>query len=445
MRDHRLAVIFAAVSLCLSATASGHDIPNVRVDRSIQATIQPGRFRVDYEVSLSELTLTQDLKSLIGGLEGGDRQAWFDTYGRETGPLNAKGMLVTVDGQPIDLAAEGFDLAVEEHPRYTFHFRAAIPDHGRLFLHDTNFAASEGTSRLAIRGRDGVVVRGDELPGNVDEIRIRPTWQLTDEEEARTKRVAVEYSRAGVSPTESSTASATPSPTEARSSRTPDRLSRLLDRSAGLSLAALCLISLGLGAAHAIQPGHGKTLVAATVVGEGGRWIHGTVLGIVTTLTHTGSVILVALALWWTASTRFAEIHVGLMRAAGFLIAAVGAWRLGRHLAGLSEHDELGSVDARHGFKNLLGLGVAGGLVPCWDAVGLILLSEAVGRFALGIALLVAFGVGMAIVLITVGWLAASFRGLAERRGLGAGWERGLGIASSLVLGAIGGYLLLAT
>ena len=94
--------------------------------------MRPGRLTIDYEVSLSELTLTRDLRDLIGALPGGDRRDWFDRYGQETGPLNAKGLLVSVDGRPLPLHARGFDLAIEEHPRYTFHFEAVIPPRGRL-------------------------------------------------------------------------------------------------------------------------------------------------------------------------------------------------------------------------------------------------------------------------------------------------------------------------
>ena len=62
--------------------APAHDIPDARVDRSIQATARPGRLTIDYEVGLSELTLTRDLRSLIGTLPGAERREWFAEYGR---------------------------------------------------------------------------------------------------------------------------------------------------------------------------------------------------------------------------------------------------------------------------------------------------------------------------------------------------------------------------
>src|SRR4051794_22055980 len=134
------------LGLTLAGRAGGHDIPNARVDRSIQVTLTPGRLAVDYEVSLSELTLTQDLTKLIGALPGADRRDWFDAYGRETGPLDGRGLLTVVDGRPIELRFGGFDLIVEDHPRYRFRYEADLPPSGRLTFQDINYAESEGTS-----------------------------------------------------------------------------------------------------------------------------------------------------------------------------------------------------------------------------------------------------------------------------------------------------------
>ena len=119
--------LFFPAALALQRPAWPHDIPNQRVDRSTQATVRPGKIEIDYEVSLTELTLTQDLRALIGSLPGGERSEWLARYGQVTGPLNAKGFLVSCDGQPVALSVRGFDLVVEEHPRYTFHLVGALP------------------------------------------------------------------------------------------------------------------------------------------------------------------------------------------------------------------------------------------------------------------------------------------------------------------------------
>jgi ABC-type nickel/cobalt efflux system permease component RcnA len=216
----------------------------------------------------------------------------------------------------------------------------------------------------------------------------------------------------------------------------------LLDRVSGVSLLGLGLIAVALGAAHAIQPGHGKTLVAATVVDERGGTARAAALALIITATHTGSVLLVVAGLWLSRSHHYGAIHDAMARGAGYLIAAIGLWRLGRHLAGYGEHDQEEIGPSSPGARGLVGLGVAGGLVPCWDAVGLVVLAEAVGRLALGVALLVAFGMGMATVLVAVGWLAARLRRDLVRRGVGSAWEDRFGIASGLVLAAIGLYLM---
>ena len=87
-----------------------------------------------------------------------------------------------------------------------------------------------------------------------------------------------------------------------------------------------------LGAAHAIQPGHGKTLVTAVALGPQARLYQPVLLGLATTLTHMGSVLLVALALWFTGATQVESVHMGLARSAGFVIAAAGFWRIGRYV-----------------------------------------------------------------------------------------------------------------
>ena len=114
--------------------------------------------------------------------------------------------------------------------------------------------------------------------------------------------------------------------------------------------------------------------------------------------------LLIAAVLWYTGTSRVGTIHLGLAQAAGFVIAASGFWRLGRHLGGHGEHEieAHGAIGAQP--LGLIGLGLAGGLVPCWDAVGLLVMAAALGRLAAGVGLVLAFSAGMAAVLVVVGW-----------------------------------------
>ncbi|QEH33989.1 nickel/cobalt efflux protein RcnA [Aquisphaera giovannonii] len=435
--------------------ASPHDIPNERIDRSIQATVRPGRLEIDYEVSLTELTLTQDLRRLIGSLPGGEREEWLKRYGEVTGPLNAKGFIVECAGSELSLSFVRYRLVVEEHPRYTFHLEADLPSDGPLAVQDTNYASSEGTSRLAIRGGDGVRIEGDALAPDVEDIPIRPVWQLDDEQERRTRRVAVTVRFPEASSPAAGAASAPavpsehPTPAPASAAGPPrtggQRLSSLLDEAASASWLGLLAAAAALGAVHAIQPGHGKTLVSAVALGPGSSWIRPALLAVVTTAAHTGSVLLIAAGLWWTGASQVAGLHEVLAQVAGFAIAAAGFYRLGRQLGGRPGHDHGEPVAAspKPSLVGLIGLGLAGGLVPCWDAVGLLVLAAAIGRLGTGIVLVLAFGSGMAAVLVTVGLVAARLRSAIVESPRARRWEGALATASGLILAGIGLFLFL--
>jgi nickel/cobalt transporter (NicO) family protein len=438
----------------IGVAADAHDIPNQRVDRSIQVTLEPGLLHIDYEVGLTELTLTQDLRSLMGGLPGGDRSAWLAQYGQVTAPLNAKGFLVAVDGQPVSLAGEKYDLVIEEHPRYTFHYHAKLGIHGRLSVRDRNYSSSEGTSRLAVRGLGGVKIDGDQLPAVVDQIAIRPVWQLSDEEERRSKQVEVSFE---TRPTADMTAAedrrlsahdtddthGTQGRAKFPASDQITRLSDLLDIAGRRSWVFLGLIALLLGSAHAIQPGHGKSLVTAIALGPHSRFHQTALLGLATTLAHMSSVLCLALILWITGATRVATIHQSLTRIAGFVIAAAGVWRIGRHLGGHGEHASEDIHVAEMSYVEILGLGLSGGIVPCWDAVGLLVLAATLGRLAEGVGLVLAFSAGMGLVLLAVGWLAWKFKSKMVVADGGAKWQRRLGLVCGLILASLGIYLFL--
>src|SRR5207248_3010199 len=82
---------------------------------------------------------------------------------------------------------------------------------------------------------------------------------------------------------------------------------------------------------NALTPGHGKTLVAAYLVGERGTVWHACVLGLVTTLTHTGAVLILAVALrHYFPDTVPADVQTALGIGGGLLVAGLGFWLLMR-------------------------------------------------------------------------------------------------------------------
>jgi len=118
------------------------------------------------------------------------------------------------------------------------------------------------------------------------------------------------------------------------------------------------LTAIVLGGFHALEPGHGKTVVAAYLIGTRGRKIDAVLLGLVVTLTHTFSVILLAIAAK-LASTRLTlteeSLHGYLGLVAGLLILAVGIWMLVSRIRGKEpfhghshDHGHVHSHDHNH-------------------------------------------------------------------------------------------------
>ncbi len=418
-------------------------------------TVLPGRVEVDYELSISELTLTRELRSLVGPLDLADRQALFNRYAAETGPMNAKGLLVKINDQPLELRFQSFRLVVEDHPRFFFRMVGTAPGSGSISVRDTNFASSEGTSRLAIRGADGVDLRADDQPGNVEELPIREIWQLDDDEELRTKYVVATYHTATTNGSTSATSQSARVEPPGQSKITLDGASRkrnlkkgrapsssltwLLDANPYLSIPALAATAFLIGVFHSIQPGHGKSLLAAATVGRTDRGF-ALLLAFTATLTHFGSVLLIAAALRLTHFSQYEFVNQSLVRIAGLTIATIGVWRLGRCLGGCKTRHDPSQHESGSG--NWFALGVAAGIVPCWEAIVLILMAEAVGRLALGVVLILAFSLGMLAVLILVGYGARWLRSLSQRFDAKRTWAFRLDLASSTVLAVLGSGLL---
>jgi len=208
-----------------------------------------------------------------------------------------------------------------------------------------------------------------------------------------------------------------------------DSLTTLLGH-ANLGPAAMLLALLtafAFGAAHALSPGHGKTIVAAYLVGSRGTFKHALFLGGMVTFTHTLSVFLLGLGtLFLSRYVVPDKIYPVLGAISGLMIVFIGGslfyQRLGhlvQHSHGAIAHVHAGghahhshdhgpgghthAPDGEVTFGGLMGLAVSGGLVPCPSALVLLLSAIALGRIGLGLLLLTSFSLGLAVVLIGIG------------------------------------------
>jgi len=185
--------------------------------------------------------------------------------------------------------------------------------------------------------------------------------------------------------------------------------------------------SFWLGAIHAATPGHGKTVSAAYLVGTRGRPVDAIALGIFVTLAHTSGITLFAIlaTLGSTALSQRSESYVSLAMA--LLMLGVGLWMLHgqRHtlsgLRGALTHDAEHEHQHAHGWGRphddqlerimgerpnwglLLGLGIAGGLLPDPAALAVLLAAIGSGKLVLGLLTVLVFSLGFASVLVLVG------------------------------------------
>jgi ABC-type nickel/cobalt efflux system permease component RcnA len=210
-----------------------------------------------------------------------------------------------------------------------------------------------------------------------------------------------------------------------------DYLSRMLhnrDLTLGMMLIGIA-VAFGLGAAHALSPGHGKTIVAAYLVGARGTARHAMFLGGMVTFTHTISVFGLAFTvLYLRQYVAPDKISPVLEVIASVSIVWIGAMLLFKRIRALRghshshdghdhhHHDHSHGHDHDHGphghshvpegdvtLGSLIALGASGGLVPCPSGLLLLLGAIRLDRIGLGIVLLVAFSLGLAAVLAGIG------------------------------------------
>jgi len=172
-------------------------------------------------------------------------------------------------------------------------------------------------------------------------------------------------------------------------------------------------LALMAGAGHALSPGHGKTMVAAYLVGSRGTPQHAILLGLVTTLTHTISVFALGiLALLLSRYVLPERLYPFLSLLSGLMVCGVGFWLLDRFLNPGPKHHHSHSHAPNHThhpaypqvtLQSLIALGIAGGLVPCPSALVLLLSAIALHQAAYGLLLVCVFSFGLAVVLVSIG------------------------------------------
>jgi ABC-type nickel/cobalt efflux system permease component RcnA len=226
------------------------------------------------------------------------------------------------------------------------------------------------------------------------------------------------------------------------------------------------------GAVHSLSPGHGKTIVAAYLVGERATPKHAIFLALTTTITHTIGVFALGLVTLFAAQYLLPEqIYPWLSLFSGLLVASIGfnllrdrvrrsraqpATKAASTYPHEHQHPHVHAHAYAHShahnahhshphpphalahshhahdhhahahlppdangapvtWRNLLALGISGGLIPCPAALVLLLSAIALGNTGVGLLLVLAFSLGLAGVLTSLGLLMVYAKRVFQR------------------------------
>lgn len=189
------------------------------------------------------------------------------------------------------------------------------------------------------------------------------------------------------------------------------------------------LVAFGLGALHAIEPGHGKALLAFTLVGSRATVKQAVILAASLTFAHTIGVFILGLVLFSATSFVSEAIYPWITLVSGIAVAIIGARNLARYLRarGLHAHaaghvhahgftaDHHHGDDDGHGhshaipgsgpidFRGAIVAAMSGGVAPCPAAIVVMLAALRLHQLGYGMVLIVIFSMGLAAVLTGLG------------------------------------------
>jgi nickel/cobalt transporter (NicO) family protein len=422
----RLALLAVALAaLAAPAAASAHPLGNFTINRFSRVEVSGHRLYVLYVLDMAEIPTFQAGRIDPAG------------YARRI----AANAHLTLAGRPARLVPLGQALA---HPPGAGGLRTtrlevvlggprlAGPVH--LAYHDANYADRIGWKEIVV---------GAHTPSRSDELRAYPKDMLSSP-------LGVTSVTANVTP--GSGPDVPPALSYGKLLQAPDRVAdggfaSLVGRSHLSALVILASLAAALfwGAAHALSPGHGKTIVTAYLVGQRGTPRHAALLGLIVTATHTVGVF--ALGLVTLALSQFVvpdQLYPWLNLVSGLLVVGIGAavlrarWRHRRAHEHGHDHHHHHHPEAGTSFRSLFAVGVSGGLLPCPSALVVLLAAISLHRVAFGLVLILAFSAGLALSITGIGLVAVLARSVFRRRSFDGRLVALLPAASALVILAAG-------
>lgn len=468
-----------AVALLLLLTvpspAAAHPLGNFTVNRYSRLEPDGDRLRIIYVLDMAEVPAFQEQRLVDGNSDGQVSESEQNEYAARKASELQQGVALRLDGKPAALTLMNYELSFPPGQgglsllRLRVVFEAAVPAGATLTAEyqDRNYSSRMGWKEVVVRASAGTAVLDSDAPttDQSDELRTYPNDMLSSPLDRTTARFR---SRAGA---DGQTAGVLAAVAPAIITRPLSEYAALVSVEA-LSLPVILislLVAAFWGAMHSLSPGHGKTLVAAYLVGARGTVRHALFLGLTVTLTHTVGVYALGLVTLFAARYILPEqLYPWLSLLSGLIVVAMGAvlfrQRLAATIAGRTQrpqpaapalvaaghdhdhwhahdhahdndhhqqhrhdeghhhdhaHDHDHHRDHGHGhthlppgadgrpvtWRSLLAMGVSGGLLPCPSALVVMLGAIALDRVTFGLLLVLAFSLGLAAVLIAFGLL----------------------------------------
>jgi len=424
----RILVAFAVLTVLLvPASASAHPLGNFTVNRFTAVELSGRDVYVHYVLDLAEIPTVQE----------GDRvrATGFDAQ-------VASRLDLELDGRRAQLVPA--DHKVSERPGAaglpTLRFEAVyrVVDPGTpdsLELHDENFADRIGWREIVVRARDGAHLLDADVPAvsASDELEAYPKDLLHSPLDitSATARFAL-----GDGPGTPPTFTGASAP-----ERSVGSFESLVEREnlgTGVVLISL-LIAMFWGAAHALSPGHGKAMVAAYLVGSRGTPRHALLLGLTVTVTHTAGVFGLGLVTLGLSELIVPEqLYPWLNLASALLVVGVGLSVLRARLRRRHAHGHHHHHHGERRLRDLLAVGISGGLLPCPTALVVLLAAISLHRIGYGLVLIVAFSLGLAGAMTAIGLAAVSARRFLRKKSFDGRLVRALPAASAALILALG-------
>jgi nickel/cobalt exporter len=461
VRIFRIVAIAIFAMFATPLPANAHPLGNFTSNHLTRIDVRAASIDVHYVLDEAEIPTFSLLRSLDahGKPSAAALDAWALRHADEILPE----LLLTAGGKPLGLSLRGAHVELRPGAAglstlyFTADFRAARPPGAERIEY--------GDSTLLGRiGWKDVVVVPQREPTR--ELRVYPD-ALIGSPRDRTGVVL------RIAPDGAVTvADVAPAPVFGASAARMNDLTDVLARNLSdpLVLFGALVLAIGLGALHALEPGHGKTLLAISLVGARATVPQAVILATALTVAHTIGVLIFGVVVLTLARYIVPEtLYPWVALLSGVFVAIIGARALAREIARRRtpdvhehdghvnhhhHHDDGGFSEAVHAhshlipgtapisFRSAILAASTGNVAPCPAALVVLLAAIATHRIGWGLVLIVAFSAGLALTLTLIG--VAVVRGAAwlTRRPQFDRFARYAPLVTAVAISLIGAWMI---